>query len=64
MSKKDLEERGWGGVARIGLAEDRVKWRALVNAVMNLRVPQNAAKLWTSYTTGRPRVMISSMELV
>jgi hypothetical protein len=37
--KKDLLEIGWGGVDWIGLAQDRDKWRALVNAVMNLRVP-------------------------
>jgi hypothetical protein len=30
---------GWGSVDRIGLAQDRDKWRALVNAVMNLQVP-------------------------
>jgi hypothetical protein len=29
----------WGGVDWIGLAEDKEKWRALVNAVMNLWVP-------------------------
>jgi hypothetical protein len=32
-------EIGWGGVDWIGLAQDRNKWRALVNAVTNLRVP-------------------------
>jgi hypothetical protein len=37
--KMDLLEIGWGGVDRIGLAQDRDKWTALVNAVMNLRVP-------------------------
>jgi hypothetical protein len=35
----DLFEMGWGGVDWIGLAQDRDKWRALVNVVMNLRVP-------------------------
>jgi hypothetical protein len=28
----------WGGVDWIGLAQDRDKWRALVNAIMHLRV--------------------------
>jgi hypothetical protein len=35
----DLLEIGWGGVDWIGLAQDKDKWRALVNVVMNLRVP-------------------------
>jgi hypothetical protein len=35
----DLLEIGSGGVDWIGLARDRDEWRALVNAVMNLRVP-------------------------
>jgi hypothetical protein len=39
---------GFGGVDWIGLAEDRGKWRALVNTVMNLRFPYNAAKLWSN----------------
>jgi hypothetical protein len=34
-----LLEIGWGGVDWIGLAEDRDRWRALVNSVMNHRVP-------------------------
>jgi hypothetical protein len=34
-----LLEIGWDGVDWIGLAEDRDKWRALVNAVMNCQVP-------------------------
>jgi hypothetical protein len=36
--KMDLQEVGWG-VDWIGLAEDRDRWWAVVNAVMNLRVP-------------------------
>jgi hypothetical protein len=37
--KIDRREVGWGGVDWIGLAQDRNKWRDLVNAVMNLRGP-------------------------
>jgi hypothetical protein len=36
--KMDLGEIGWGGVEWIHLAQDRDRWQALVNAVMNLRV--------------------------
>jgi hypothetical protein len=38
-NKINLLEIGWGGVDCIGLAQDRGKWRVLVNAVMNLQVP-------------------------
>jgi hypothetical protein len=34
----NLGEVGWTGVKWTGLAQDRDKWRALVNAVMNLHV--------------------------
>jgi hypothetical protein len=37
--RKDLREIGWGGIDWIDLAQDRDQWRALVNTVMNLRVP-------------------------
>jgi hypothetical protein len=37
--KMDFRKMGWGDVDWIGLAQDREKWRALVNEVMNLRVP-------------------------
>jgi hypothetical protein len=37
--RMDLAEVGWGDVDWIGLAQDRDRWRALVNSVLNLRVP-------------------------
>jgi hypothetical protein len=37
--KIDFLEIGLNVVDRIGLAQDRYRWRALVNSVMNLRVP-------------------------
>jgi hypothetical protein len=37
--KMDLREIVWDGVDWICLAQDRDQWRALVNTVMNLRVP-------------------------
>jgi hypothetical protein len=36
--KMDFQEVGWGGVDWIDMAQDRDRWRALVNAVMNLWV--------------------------
>jgi hypothetical protein len=35
----DLREIGWDGMDWIDLAQNRNQWRALVNRVMNLRVP-------------------------
>jgi hypothetical protein len=41
MMKTDLRETGWDGMDWIDLAQDRDQLRALVNTVMNLRVPYN-----------------------
>jgi hypothetical protein len=50
--KMDFGEIGWGGVDQIGLAQDRDKWKALVNPVINLWVPSNAGKFSSGCTTG------------
>jgi hypothetical protein len=49
----DLRELEWDDMDWIDLAENRDKWKALVNAVMNLRVSQNAGKFLSSCTIGR-----------
>jgi hypothetical protein len=35
----DVQEVGWEGMDWIYMAQDRDRWRAVVSAVMNLRVP-------------------------
>jgi hypothetical protein len=49
--RMDLGEVGWGDVYWIGLAQDRNRWRALVNSVLNLWVPRNAGKLSSGITS-------------
>jgi hypothetical protein len=50
--RMDIGEVGWGDVDWIGMAQDRNRWRALVNSVLNLRVPWNSGKLSSGLTTG------------
>jgi hypothetical protein len=38
-AKMDLTNVGWKGIDRTDLAEDRDRWRVLMNAVLNLQVP-------------------------
>jgi hypothetical protein len=46
--RMDLQEVGCGYMDWIGLAQDRERWRTLVIAVMNLRVPWNSGNFLTS----------------
>ena len=47
-NRMDLQEVGCGYMDWIGLVQDRDRWRTLVSAVMNLRVPRNAGNFLTS----------------
>jgi hypothetical protein len=58
--RMDLGEVGWSNVDWIGLARDRNRWRALVNSVLNLRVPWNAGKLSSGLTSSG---LLSSVQL-
>jgi hypothetical protein len=58
--RMDLGEVGWSDVEWIGLAQDRNRWRALVNSVLNLWVPWNAGKLSNGLTSSG---LLSSAQL-
>jgi hypothetical protein len=49
--RMELGGVGCGDVDWIGLSKDRNRWRALVNSVLNLRVPWNAGKLSSGLTS-------------
>jgi hypothetical protein len=46
--KMNLREIGLGGTDWTDVAQDRDQWRALVNTVMNLQVPQNIEKVFNT----------------
>jgi hypothetical protein len=54
--RMDLVEVGCGDVDWIGPAQDRERWGALVNSVLNLRVPLTARKLSIVLTTRGTRI--------
>jgi hypothetical protein len=51
-NKMNLREIGCDGMDWNDLAQDRYQWRALVNMVINLWVPQNSRKFLRSRITG------------
>jgi hypothetical protein len=59
----DLVETGWGVVAWIGLAQDRYRWRALVNSVMNLRFRKMLVIYRVAVQLVASRVVLTSTEL-
>jgi hypothetical protein len=48
----DLRKLGWGDVVQTGVPQGRDQWRALVNMVMNLSVPQNVGTVLNSCAIG------------
>jgi hypothetical protein len=62
--KMDLREIGWGGMDWIDLAQDRDQWRALMNTVMNLRVPKMLGISLLAAQMGASQEGLSSMKLV
>jgi hypothetical protein len=62
--RMDLREVGWGDVYWIGLTQDRNRWRALVNSVLNLL---GSIKCWETVKWSNnltSRVVLSSIQLV
>ena len=48
----NLHELGWGSMDWIELAQNRDMWRAVLNAVMNFRVPYNTGEILDWLRTG------------
>jgi hypothetical protein len=62
--KMGLLEIGLNVVDWIGLAQDRYRWRALVNSIMNLRIPLNVGNYRVAAQAVASRAVLSSTELV
>jgi hypothetical protein len=62
--RTDLVEVGCGDVDWIGLAQDRDRWGAIVNSVLNLRVSKMLGNIRVSKQLGVSRIVLSSLELV
>jgi len=60
--RMDPREVGCGCVDWMELAQDRDRWRAVVNAVMSLRVPRNAGNFLTSCNLLPSQKGLCSME--
>jgi hypothetical protein len=60
-TKMDFVELGWGAVDWIILAQDRGRWRALVNSVLNLGFYGMLESYRVSKELGISRVVLSSM---
>jgi hypothetical protein len=60
----DLREIGWGGMDWIDLAQDRDRWRATVNMVVDLRVPLYIWKFFSSCTSDGFSRILGSMKSV
>jgi hypothetical protein len=60
----DLGEIGWGDVDWIGLAQDRDRWRARVNSVINFGFHKILGNYQVASQLVASRVVLSSIELV
>jgi hypothetical protein len=60
----DLEEVGWGDMDWIGLAQDRNRWRALLNSVLTFGFNKILRNYRMALHLAASRVVLSSVKLV